>query len=379
MIFISKIHIGIDCRPLIGKKTGIGYYLWEILDNWAQNDYEMYLYLYSSRDFILPQSFNIKHKNFRFVKRIFNVKPSEIWMHTILPIQISKDPIDVFWGPNYAMPYLNIKKIPIVITIHDLVYKKFPETMKKITYLHNKYGLERYIKKCNKIIVPSKNTKRDLIELLHVSEDKIHVVPLGASNRFDFKREDNKDIILNKFKLESEQYIFVVGTLEPRKNLRRIIDAYELIKSDFTNIKIAIAGSKGWGNVELVGEDVNYLGYVDEDELVTLYQNCKFFVYIPLYEGFGLPPLEAMKCGVPVITSNISSLPEVVGDAAIKVNPENITEISKAMKLLWNDDILRNKMKIKSIQQAQYFSWELTAKKTLQLLENTISTRKIGC
>jgi glycosyltransferase involved in cell wall biosynthesis len=364
------LRIGIDCRPLIGEKTGIGRYLWQILIEWAKSNINHELWLYSPREFTLPQEFT--NSVTKVVKRIVRLRPSELWMHTILPLQIALDKIDVYWGPNYAQPLIPIP-IPKILTVHDLVYIKYPDSLKKRTLWHNRIGLETYLQSADHLIVPSKSTKDDVINKLGYDEKRISMVPLGVSNRFGHRIEEGQ---MDKDKLlPRNPYFLSVGTLEPRKNILSIIRSFQEFSVRFPNVDLLIVGSNGWGetNKEIQGEDlsrIKLLGYVTEKQLKYLYQNAVAFIYVPFYEGFGLPPLEAMSAGVPVITSNTSSLPEVVGKCSEMVNPLSIYEIVRSMTNVYTDESLREKMIICGKLRANGLTWKKTADLTLSIIES---------
>ncbi len=369
------MRIGIDCRPLSSEKTGIGYYLWEILNHWGKNDIPYELILYSALDFEIPPQLAASHVHYR--KRVFRMRPAEAWMHTILPIQLRMDRVDVYWGPNYAMPLVPFGA-PSVLTVHDMVYRIFPETMKRVTYLHNRYGLERYVRRCNHIITDSENTKRDLVGFLDLPVEKIEVVPLGVSGRFALSVNSvSDDVIMKNLGLEQRSYLLTVGTLEPRKNLTRVIKAYKLFMQDQNShcgadTILVVVGAEGWGDTSAevrreLGEKIKYMGYVSDEMLGALYRHARGFVYMSLYEGFGLPPLEAMSCGTPVLVSNTSSLPEVVENCGLYADPTRVEDIAHQMRRLCDDDV-QVLLATAGRARAEQMQWGITADKTLSLL-----------
>lgn len=369
------VRIGVDCRPLVGDKTGIGYYLWEILDEWARAEIDFVeLYLYASKPFELPSAFANTRLLYR--KRVRRLSPGELWAQTALPVLVARDGIDVFWGPNFCLPLLC--HVPTVLTIHDMVYKVLPDTMMRKTYYHNAFGLPLYARKSQKILVPSVNTKLDVVKYLRVAEDRVVVTPLGMPKRF--RQELDTGIILShRFGLEMGSYILAVGTVEPRKNLERVVRAFRLARKAHPDMKLVVAGTLGWASEQtqsaLQDEGVIYVGYVSDVELMALYKGCRFFVYVPLYEGFGMPPLEAMAVGKPVLTANNSSLPEVVGRAAILVDATREECIREGMSLLWVDGDLRERLSEQALARARKFSWDETAQKTLNVILNVVGAQ----
>lgn len=365
------MRIGIDCRPLIKEKTGIGYYLWEILSAWAESPFEHELWLYAPRDFQIPPK--LMEAGIPVCKRVVRVRPAELWMHTVLPMQLALDQIEVYWGPNYAMPLWNVP-IPTVLTVHDTVYREFPETMKQITLWHNRLGLETYVRHCDLILTPSEHTKKDVIRHLHVSPEQIVVTPLGVSSRISPVTEQAQNQII-ELGIANTPFFLAVGTLEPRKNLNAIVQSFSIAKETLPEAHLVIVGTKGWGTT---GEEVasvndpsiHYLGYVSDEVLSALYQLAKVFVFVPLYEGFGLPPLEAMKAKTPVLVSNTSSLPEVVGECGLYADPYHTEEIVQGMIRLWCDESLRATLVEAAYKRALQMSWKITADETLRVLES---------
>ena len=379
------MKIGIDCRPLSRTKAGIGYYLWEILNHWGKIEVPHELILYSASEFAIPPQLAASHVRYR--QRVFRVLPPEKWMHTVLPLQLRWDKVDVYWGPNYAMPMLPFGA-PSVLTVHDMVYRVFPETMKRVTYLHNRYGLERYVRWCSHIIADSENTKQDLMQFLSLPGDKIEVIPLGVSERFDHSLSgQSDDTMMQDLGLDDKSYLLTVGTLEPRKNLTRVIQAFKLFLQNQHSDRgssplLVVVGAAGWGETSAkvhheLGEAIKYLGYVSDETLGALYRHAQGFVYMSLYEGFGLPPLEAMRCGTPVLVSNTSSLPEVVGECGLYANPNQVEDIARQMSRLWDDE-LHDLLATAGKARAEQMLWDITAEKTLNLLRGVGMRRELA-
>ncbi|MFZ3171881.1 MAG: glycosyltransferase family 1 protein [Carboxydocellales bacterium] len=373
------MKIGIDARPLRHPYTGIGKYLEQILRVLAIYDKENEYFLYSHQDFEL--SFPITE---RWHIRIGWGGVGTIWLHTQLPFMIARDKLDVFWGPQYAIPFWP-RRLPRVITVHDLVFHHYPETLPTLIWLHNKYVLHRYLAAVDKVIADSHSTKNDLLKVYKTNEEKLQVIHLAAecAESTDTTPSAGEEL-LKKLQITSG-YILCVGTVEPRKNLMRLLEAYANVKKgQGVNAPFVIAGSYGWKyqgilqRVDELGlsEQVIFTGRLTETELDVLYRNALIFVYPSLYEGFGLPPLEAMLRGIPVITSNTSSLPEVVGDAGIIVDPYNVQEIASAILNLYTNEDLRKDYSLKGTARAREFSWEKTAQATLDVLKDAFESKK---
>ena len=297
-----------------------------------------------------------------------------ISLHSIL----KKERVDVFHcTTNYGI--IN-SPCPVVVTVHDLITIKHPLLRStKVEYYIYKYILSSLLKRAAAIITVSESTKKDLIKYFKLSNGLINIIYNGYNqSTFHAEYEENSDLdILNKYKVKPG-YILFVGYITPKKNLDTLLSALALLKKQGKlNCKLVIVGSKGYRYsliknkiIELqLQENIVELGFVPDNELSAIYRNTSVFVYPSIYEGFGLPPLEAMACGCPVITSNTSSLPEVVGDAGIMVDPYDVDGLADAMHEVLTNDGLRANMIKKGLERAKRFSWEKCAKETLKVYE----------
>jgi glycosyltransferase involved in cell wall biosynthesis len=274
-----------------------------------------------------------------------------------------------------------------IVTIYDLT----PVVLKGAhrADFRFKFGKEvsHAARRADKIIAISQSTKKDLINLLGAKPEKISVVYPGYDDDIFKPSPDPHKIetALRKYGI-IRSYIIYVGILEPKKNILRLVEAFASLKREGKIVhKLVIAGKRAWGDETvfqavrrngLEGE-VIFTGYVPQEELPLLMSGADVFVFPSLHEGFGIPPLEAMACGTPVIASNASSLPEVVGDAGILVDPYNVDEIAEAIYKVVSDGKLREQMRRKGLERAKLFSWKKAAQQTLQILEDTYSSRHI--
>ncbi len=293
-----------------------------------------------------------------------------------LPSWLRGRGIDLFHSPNYLYPLL-MKSPPVVVTIHDLIPLKFPEftpRAKKTRFnFVFRWVLRRSVRRAARVIAVSRHTRADLIGLLGLEEEKIRVVYNGVDRSYRKLPEGEvKSRLYESFKISSP-YFFFVGRFDPYKNVTGLIRAFaDFIGSTDGSPQLVIAGSpdprypEAGKMVESLGiaDRVRFLEKVDEEELLYLYNGALVLVLPSLYEGFGLPPLEAMACGTPVICSNRGSLPEVVGDAALLVEPE-VEEIAAGMTKIWEDEELRTELSRRGLRRAASFSWEKTAAETL--------------
>lgn len=367
------MHIAIDARPLCGNKTGIGFYTYNLVENLARIDTDNTYYLYSTSDF---NGRFFEHKN--FIKRRHRFPPSNIWLQTALPFQLKKDRIDLFHGTNFLVPIMASCKS--AITVHDLTSFFFPH-MHKLTNNMVQRLVPISIKRCSKIIAVSYNTKKDIVNRLNVNEEKVAVIYEAVNRIFRFY-EDRLcfDVIAMKYNLP-RKFILFVGTLEPRKNIKKLIISYKLLRSrGFTDTKLVIIGDKGWYFRHIfrevfkhgISDSVMFLNYIPAHDLAAIYNMAELFVFLSVYEGFGLPPLEAMACGTPVITSNNSSFPEIIGGAGIMVEPHDETAVCNAMEKVLTDDNLKNSLRKKGLERASFFSWERAAYETLKIYNRLI-------
>ena len=275
---------------------------------------------------------------------------------------------DLIHCPTVTAPFFFRPGARVVMTVHDLVPLLYPEWQTRRRVLYFKYILKHRFRFVDRFIAVSHSTRRDLTHHFHIPEHKIAVIHEGVSEQF------------KPASASREEFILAVSTLEPRKNFKRIIEAFvSLRKKEKTRDRLVIVGKEGWLFEDIMRvpaafqDDIVFTGYVSEAELIHLFQTARCFVYPSMYEGFGLPVLEAMACGCPVITSNTSSMPEVAGDAALLVDPYEVDDIEDAICKLTNDPALCAELSAKGIQKALEFSWRRTAQQTLDVYRKETS------
>lgn len=302
------------------------------------------------------------------------VKPGFLWTQWRLPLELflGKPGPDVFFTPGHYAP--RYSPCPTAMAIMDLSYIYFPKMFKKKDLWQLQTWTARSVKKTRKILTISQFSKNAIIEYYHVDSDRVIVTYPGFKmNHFVIQNQ-----ILKKYGLVND-YLLYVGTLQPRKNLPKLIEAFDLLKSSYPHLSLVIVGKKGWLYEEIftkvkalgLGKKVIFTGYVPDEELPAFYQNARCFCLPSLYEGFGIPALEAMAYGCPVVVSNVSSLPEIVADAGILVDPQSIPDIAQGIeKILKMDSVNRQNLIQKGQERVKQFSWEKCAKETLQVLEN---------
>ena len=263
------------------------------------------------------------------------------------------------------------RKTPLVVTVHDLTFALFPQYHNRNTRIVAVSGLRRAVRDADLFLAVSEHTKRDLIRLTGISPKRVWVTPEAADARFRPVRDGGT---LARLGID-RPYVLYVGTLEPRKNVPALLWAFAALEDK--EALLVLAGAKGWMYKEVfaltaelgIAGRVKMLGYVENDDLPVLYTEAQAFVYPSLFEGFGLPVLEAMQCGAPVITTNVSSLPEVAGDAALLVSPDDPAALTAALRRVLSEPGLREELRGKSLARAAQFSWRKTAEMTADAYE----------
>ncbi|HET6454025.1 MAG TPA: glycosyltransferase family 1 protein [Armatimonadota bacterium] len=300
------------------------------------------------------------------------------WEQIVLPFLLRKHQLDVLHSPMHVLP--GICPVRSVVTVLDLAFMRHPETYPRRQRKYLEFATKRAVRKANAVIAISENTRRDVIEAFKVPESRVLTTPLGVDESFGPAPKVRIEETRRRYGM-GEQSLLYVGTLEPRKNIAMLLAAFGQVRTDFEQpCELVLAGGKGWFYdeifrlVESLGlrNHVRFTGYVRKEDLPVLYSAAAVFVYPSLYEGFGLPPLEAMACGTPVITSNASSLPEVVGDAGIMVDPHDAQALAEAILRVMRDPDLRQEMSEKGIERAKQFSWQQTARLTLQAYHDAL-------
>jgi len=369
-----EMRIGVDVRSLSEPISGIGRYTSSLLQVMINNSSHEWV-LYSYRPVLHGEwnQPNVIIRNLHLPKWIRGVYIQ--WLQLILPFWLKQDRIDLFWSPAHRLPIYISNSIARVVTIHDLVWKHAPETMRPFGQFLDSRLMPKSIRLADKVIAVSESTALDLFDEFSEVQKKTAVIYEAGSLLIEYS-EDFNDV--------KDEYLLYVGTLEPRKNLRRLLEAYSLLSDTIRDkYSLIIVGGKGWGNEDInsiteqlnIKKFVKVLGYLSNKELVKAYSQAYLFVMPSLYEGFGLPVLEAMSLGIPVVTSNTSSLPEIVGDTAILVNPESVSSIKNGIEEVLMDYKLRQKLSKATLERSKLFSWNKASKETLSLFEQALSHR----
>lgn len=391
------MKIAIDLTQISADKTGVGIYAVNLvremckLNNVSGKFHFLFFVQDNDDEFIRLLNESDKTK----ISAIIPVKssifrkmlPRLFFEQVLLPRQCREADVNLIFSTHYTIPYFT--RIKRVVAFHDMTFYLFPKLHQGIKKFYFKTLIPLSNRKSSAIITVSESTKMDMLSRFkHLDPDKMKVIHHGVV----LFKEKEKDLdhtwekITGKHQLTERDYFLFVGTLEPRKNIIGIVQAFHHVRQAdemYKKYKLVIVGKKGWFYNEIfetvkklqLEEAVIFTGYVSEEEKRALLLKAFLFVYPSFYEGFGIPILEAMAGGIPVITSNVSALPEVAGDSALLVNPHHWQEISAAVLKLLSDQVLYKKLSQKGLDRAGKFSWEETAAKTLELFEKLITNR----
>jgi len=358
---MRTLKIGIDARPLSqGEGAGVSQYVYNMVNGLVELKAPFSIYLYSNKK--LNNSWNSKIKIRRYRSKL-----GSIGYVFFLPFLIRKDKLDFFWGTSHILPLFIPKKIKTLLTIHDLVYKIYPKSMKWTDLLVHFLFFQRSIKRSNRIVCVSNHVKEEL-ESYYGNINKVSVIYEAANSKifFEIKKTISMNFLKSEYGLNSP-FFLILSSIEPRKNFKRILEsAADYIIENKLVYQIVLVGGRGWNNSDefkLISdlsskEIVKYLGYVPSDDLKYLYSGAKMLLFISKYEGFGLPIVEAMSCGCPVITSNKFAMNEIAGEAAVKVNPDSSDEIKKGISIIIKDNKMFSDL---GLQRVKMFSWEKAA------------------
>lgn len=379
------MRIGLDGIPLGEIKTGVGHYTFELAYALACIAHEDEFALVSPFPYVAAGGDEFEPAlppNLRFIEAKVNRLRRRRWWSIGLPLYINRASFSLFHGTNYDVPLWN--RCRTIVTIHDLSILLHPETHEEHLVRRARWRLPRMARAATMIITPSESVRREVCEHLGVHLDKVVAIPEAARRSFRQMPLAETVEVRRRLKIEDE-FILFVGTVEPRKNLLTLARALdEILRTTRLRPQLVIAGKEGWLIGELfaylkssdIQERVRFTGYVSDDDLRALYSSCRAFVYPSLYEGFGLPPLEAMACAAPVITSRIPSIMETVGDAARLVSPTDFRELAQAIICVLEDSGERNRRSPAGLQRAAEFSWERTASATLNLYRSVLKKER---
>jgi alpha-1,3-rhamnosyl/mannosyltransferase len=359
--------ICIDCSPLLVRSAGVKTYLYHWLNALRQQNPS------AIRTFLEPKTGDLIHEG--------GIRLHPLQIATLLVLNRLPRLFSTILAPHSDIFHASnlLRKIPktpnLTATIHDMTAWSLPECHTPANIAADKSYAERVLKRANGLIAVSENTKRDAIRVLNIAPEKIRVIHLGVPRAYRSVTPDKIARVTRQLTLH-KPYFLSVGTIEPRKNLDTLLSAWLTLPPSFReSYDLIVAGPPGWSSGATTkrllqansdNRGIRYIGYVPEPDLPALTAGATAFVYPSLYEGFGIPVAQAMAAGSPVITSNLSSLPEITGGAAILIDPRSVTELGAAIQRVGHSPDLRTRMRMEGIDQAKQFTWETAAAESLR-------------
>ena len=378
------MKIGIDISQVAYEGTGVATYTRSLVENIVRlgksDDFVLFASSFRGRQPVAEFVKSLPAKN---IKKKFSYLPPKLleflWngIH-VLSVESLTGSLDVFHSSDWLEPPTRSAKR--VTTIHDLAVYKYPESFSPKgghDIVKNQKRKLFFVKQySHRIIAVSENTKKDIMEILGVSDKKIVVIHEAADPLFFPREKEEREKIREKYGIKGE-FLFCAGTREPRKNLARLIAAFAELSRAYPELDLVIAGKYGWGDDlgadhKLQNTRVKVLGFVPKEDLACLYSSARAFIYPSLYEGFGLPILEAMACGCPVVTSNLGSMKEIAAGSSVLIDPGSVGSIADGISKVLRSDKLREELRIKGLKRVGDFSWEKTALQTLEVYRSLL-------
>jgi glycosyltransferase involved in cell wall biosynthesis len=374
------MHIGLDALPLTSPKTGVGHYTLELARALAEllpsAEFEL---LYPSTYTSLAR--NELPANLK-IKRIPVTTIGRRWWAVGLPWYIRQSKLQLFHGTNYEVPLW--RQCPSVLTVHDLSQLLHPATHERGAVARSRRRLPLMVRTADAIIAPTKSVRREICEQFEVAGENVFAVPEAARSSFRPIQFEETEAVRRRLGV-GDEFLLAVGTIEPRKNLSALVDAFEEVTRmrPEKDLQLVVAGGAGWLSDSIfqrIGQSsararIVLTDYLEDDDLRVLYSSCRALVYPSIYEGFGLPPLEGMACGAPVIASNIPALGEVLGQAALFFDPLRSDDLAQKILQLVNDEGMQRGLSLAGQARAAEFSWRSTAEQTLEVYR-TVLKRK---
>ncbi len=367
------MRVGIDYTAAVQQKAGIGRYTRGLVSGLIRFDQDNRYVLFSAGQDpeyrYWPRNFSLKELP------ISDQKLTALWqrLRLPLPVELITGLVDIYHSPDFVLPPVMAART--VLTVHDLSFMRHPECSPPALLDYLIEAVPRSVERADLIVADSKSTRRDLMDLLEVPAEKILVLYPGLESHFYPLQNDYLlRRLLERYDI-GYPYILAVGTLQPRKNFVRLIKAYNILVREYhLPHKLVIVGSKGWlydeieetiSDLRLEGR-VQLTGFVKDEDLPYVYSAADVFAFPSLYEGFGIPILEAMACGTPVVTSSVSSMPEVAGDAALLVSPYDVEALASTLWLVIDDIFLQHELCLRGFKRRKQFDWRETAKKLVR-------------
>ncbi len=376
------MRIGLDGLPLTQQLTGVGYYTLELARALAEDSLDSQFNIISPRPYVF-QNPALSGRiglppNITLVRARTNLLTRR-WWSIGLPRYLVKHPLDVFHGTNFEVPLWTKGRCATVITTHDLSLLLHPRTHQARNVRRAQRRLPRMAAAATLIITPTKSVRDEVCEHLGIARKKVFVVPEAARQAFRPMAPHEAAVIRRRLRI-NDDFLLFVGTIEPRKDLRTLVQAFEEVAQVHGTLQLVIAGKRGWLVEDLLkqirksrfADRIKLTGYLDDEDLRALYSSCRVFVYPSIYEGFGLPPLEAMACGAPVIASRIASVVEVCGEAALLFESNSVSSLASGIDNVLDDHNCRKRLISSGLRRASEFSWSQTGNLTRAVYQEAI-------
>ncbi len=378
--------IAIDYTPAVEQGGGIGRYVRELVAalSVVESAYHYRCLVANSSDSKVVQ---IPQKSTFTIRRTWlsSRNLARVWhrLHVPLPVECFVGRVNIFHATDFVLPP-TLPSTRTLLTVHDLSFARLPHTAVSRLKVYLDRVVPASIHRADWVLADSEATRSDICDLYGVSRDRIFVLYSGVDVRFSVSNKNSLLTTRSHAMPLQRPYILAVGTVQPRKNYSRLVQALSILRGKGIDIQLVIAGARGWLEDEIhdtvaatgMSPHVHFIGFVDDGGLPALYRGAVCFAFPSLYEGFGLPLLEAMACGVPVLTSNVSSMPEIAGDAAVVVNPYDVEAIAHGLERLITDEELRKALKEKGLERAKQFTWEKSAVALLNIYTRLLDKPK---
>jgi glycosyltransferase involved in cell wall biosynthesis len=374
----ETVRIGVNALQLTARNSGVGQYIYQMVSSLLSSGTDQFQ-IYSSNgmapaEWSSRRNVDIKEIPFRKEQLILR----NLYELFFFGAALGRDKLSLFWSPDTKLPIFLPSDIPYVVTVHDLAILREPETYKLSRVVYWRKLFKHAIQRSALVVADSNATRDDLMELMDVPPEKIRVIYCGVSPRF--RLIDDQDYlarVARKYSLP-KQFLLFVGLFSPRKNIAGILQAYAILKKKHqVSHHLVMVGERGWryrADLELVQRlglesDVVFPGFVEDEDLPAVYNLADVFIFPSLYEGFGLPVLEAMACGTPVVTSDLSALPEVVGDAGVLIDPRDPEEIASGVYRLLSNSKLASGLARAGLERSSHFTWTNAARELMAVFQ----------